>query len=161
MTQRQASGRSSWLCCASPWVRRTFVGALMVTHQPMLHHQHSSLGSCCTRVCTCGTPAGEKFVVTSAMKELRVCTFDDANNWWCGEAVRKADKSNAWRPPYSCLLQAIVLTPLPPCPSFPPRSTRHHLYSSMAPKQPNDCHCQCSQDLPCLFCLCRGDWRRV
>ena len=83
--------------------------------------QHSSLGSCCTRVCMCGTNAGEKFVVTSAMKELRVCTFDDANNWWCGEAVRKADKSNAWRPPYSCLLQAIVLTPhllAPPTPSL-------------------------------------------
>lgn len=120
MTQRQASGRSSWLCCASPWVRRTFVGALMVTHQPMLHRSNTAALAHVARVCMCGTTAGEKFVVTSAMKELRVCTFDDANNWWCGEAVRKADKSNAWRPPCSCLLQAIVLTPHLRCPSFLP-----------------------------------------
>ena len=47
--------------------------------------------------------AGDKFIVTSAYKEVRVCTYDPENDWWWpSDDIKKADKSTvlaaAWHP---------------------------------------------------------------
>ena len=46
---------------------------------------------------------GDKIVVTSAYKEVRVCTYDPENDWWWpSDDIKKADKSTilaaAWHP---------------------------------------------------------------
>ena len=50
----------------------------------------------------CDVP-GDKIVVTSAYKEVRVCTYDPENDWWWpSDDIKKADKSTilaaAWHP---------------------------------------------------------------
>lgn len=49
------------------------------------------------------SPDGDKLFVTSAFKEVRVCTYDEDNDWWWPpDDVKKADKSTAlaaaWHP---------------------------------------------------------------
>lgn len=58
-----------------------------------------------TRGCTGAwwSPDGDKFIVTSAYKEVRVCTYDPENDWWWpSDDIKKADKSTvlaaAWHP---------------------------------------------------------------